>query len=104
MVAGTNAGVSFFYEGWSSNELTERSVFAFCEYSKQIVAGTNGGVFVRNEGGSWQRLGPWMKNITDLGVDTNGNLWVARLDGGLSVYKPDTNEWIQYVPDGPVST
>ena len=101
VVAGTNAGVSFFYEGWSSNELTERSVFAFCEYSKQIVAGTNGGVFVRNEGGSWQRLGPWMKNITDLGVDTNGNLWVARLDGGLSVYKPDTNEWIQYVPDGP---
>jgi len=101
LVAGTNAGVSYYRDGWGSNELQDKSIITLCEYSQKLVAGTNAGVYLRNEDRSWQRLGPVMNNVTSLGADGNGILWLARQDGGLLKYVAPSDEWVQYIPDGP---
>jgi len=101
VVAGTDAGVSFSKDSWSTNEISDKIIYALCEYSGQLVAGTNEGVYVRINAGNWQRLGPWMKNINDLGVDGSGQLWLSREGHGLMRYDEPTDEWISYMPDGP---
>jgi ligand-binding sensor domain-containing protein len=101
VVVGTNEGISFFRDGWLGNELEEVEVTAIHEYAGQLVVGATDGVYLRSEAGSWQRLGSAINNITSLGVDAKGQLWLAKKDGGLSLYDPSSDNWVQFIPNGP---
>ncbi|MCG8606767.1 hypothetical protein MJD09_17505, partial [bacterium] len=109
--AATSAGVSRLVgEVWQPSGLAGAEVFGFelVESNQRftettILSYTSGGVFWLTPQGSWDRLGPNLNDVTALGADEDGGLWIGRADLGLANFSFDANQWQLLEVNGPAS-
>ncbi|MBN2412354.1 hypothetical protein JXQ31_11735 [candidate division KSB1 bacterium] len=102
VVAGTINGLSFYLnESWSQAELAEKKIIAFTLKNNTLLSVTQQGVYERDESGSWRLYGTGLRNISNIGMDNQDNVWVGLQNGGLARFNEMTGQWELYVPNGP---
>ncbi|NOY60216.1 MAG: hypothetical protein GXO75_14975 [Calditrichaeota bacterium] len=102
-VAGTDSGISFFDGStWSAAELRGTTIKAFTDWNDHLVAGSLYDVHQKSDNGTWEKLGPDLRNVDNLGVDDKNKLWAGMRDNGLARFDEDNFKWEKYLPNGPV--
>jgi ligand-binding sensor domain-containing protein len=104
ILIGTNQGVFKFNSvdsSWDSFGLGNRRVKDLKYIDGRLTACTDGGMFVRENGG-WRELsntGLLTTNLNSVAVDDSGFFWVGTADKGIASY--DGDQWEDFIIDGP---
>ena len=104
ILIGTKKGVLKFDSddsSWDSFGLENRKVKDLKYVNDTLIACTNGGIYIHEEGG-WRELSNTSlltTNLNSVAVDDSGSLWVGTAGEGISCYKDD--QWKNYLIDGP---
>jgi ligand-binding sensor domain-containing protein len=104
ILIGTNRGVFKFDSldlSWDFWGLENQSVKDLKYINKKLIASTNWGIYVY-ENGVWSQLpntGLLITNFNSVAMDESGSLWAGTAGKGISGYAND--QWKNYVIDGP---
>ena len=104
ILIGTKKGVFKFdslQSSWDFFGLENRRVKDLKYISDTLIACTNGGIYIHEDGG-WRELsntGLLTTNLNSAAVDDSGFFWVGTAGKGIASY--DGDQWEHFIIDGP---
>jgi len=113
IAVGTAGGMSIQDHGvWSAAVYTESSVTALADNNgsllavcKSISGSYTASVVVQQKpDGAWQSLysiNSNSRNVTDVGVDSDNQIWISFKGTGLAVFNETANNWTSHIPNSP---
>ncbi len=68
-----------------------------------VLALLSSGVYFLDSSDRWQRLGPFLNDVTALKSDESGQIWIGRQDIGIARFDFNSNTWQVFETNSPAS-